>query len=485
MRRFPAFVLILALVPLVLAACGSSSSSGGVRGSELSYFPANAPFVLSIQTDPNSSAVKDGQALIGRFPIATVGEAALMSKLQQQGINYQSDIRPLFGNPIMVGAAQAASYGSATNNFLAAWVTKDAGKLSALVQKLHLQSSGSHDGATLYSGSLGSTFAVDGATAVLGGSAAQVTAALDRHAHGGGMSDADATRDLAGLPQNTLIQAFGNLTGVLSTPRAANARRVPWVAAIRGYGAAISATNSGLSYRYRLDTSGSSLSASQLPIAGGSSAPSFAGSYPITFGLKNPAQVVNFVESAMQASSPTGYANFLRRQAAVRAKTGVDISALLKLLTGDLIVGSDGHTTVGRAAVSDPATAASDLGKLMSQPRALFSNATSVQNLGGGFYAVKSPKQTITLGVSGNELVVGRAPVAALRAFAAAPTTPAAGAQGSLAFRVGLAELLRLALRKKPVPKAAQAIFQALGVFSGWTAASSSALTGNATLQLS
>src|SRR5947209_85193 len=176
MRRFPAFVLILALVPLVLAACGSSSSSGGVRGSELSYFPANAPFVLSIQTDPNSSAVKDGQALIGRFPIATVGEAALMSKLQQQGINYQSDIRPLFGNPIMVGAAQAASYGSATNNFLAAWVTKDAGKLSALVQKLHLQSSGSHDGATLYSGSLGSTFAVDGATAVLGGSAARRSA---------------------------------------------------------------------------------------------------------------------------------------------------------------------------------------------------------------------------------------------------------------------------------------------------------------------
>lgn len=159
------------------------------------------------------------------------------------------------------------------------------------------------------------------------------------------------------------------------------------------------------------------------------------------------------------------------------------MTSVAKLLTGDLIIASDTHTTMGRASVSDPATAASDLNKLVTQPRAVFSTVTSVSKLGGGFYALKEPKQTITVGVTGNQLVAGRASVAQLRAFATAPTTPAAGAQGSVAFRVGLAQLLQLALKQTP-NKLIQTIFSALGDFTGWTAASPSGLTGSATLAL-
>jgi Protein of unknown function (DUF3352) len=476
---------VLVLAALAVAGCGSSSSgpsASGARNVELSYFPAGSPFVMSVVTDPNSSAVKQGQALVGRFPLAALGESALISKLQQQGIDYQGDIRPLFGNPIMFGVTGPTVSSASGSDYLVAWVTKDASKLTALIKKLPgVRSSGSHDGATLYQSGGSTTLAISGATAVLGPSPSAVTSALDRHAHGGGISSADYSRALGGLSQNALIQTFGNLTTALSSPSAAKARRVPWVAAFRSYAATVSASSSGLSFQYHLDTTGIALTSSQVPFATGTTAPNFAGTLPITVGIHDPAQIAAFAEAADQAASPSSYANFLKRQAAVRARTGADLNSLLRLLTGDLIIASDTHTTMGRAAVSDPATAASVLAKLATAPRSVFSKTTSVTRLGGGFYALKEPTQTIVVGVAGSELVVGKATPAQLRAFAAAPASPAAGAQGTVAFRVALVDLLHIALKQAP-SRIEQTILTSLGDITGWSSASTSGITGSATL---
>ena len=183
----------------------------------------------------------------------------------------------------------------------------------------------------------------------------------------------------------------------------------------------------------------------------------------------------------MQVTSPASYSKFLKRQAAVRAKTGVDLNSLVRLLTGDLIIATDTHTTMGRAAVSDGAAASSDLTKLVSAPRSVFNATTHVVNLGSGFYALKQPKQTITIGVVGNELVVGKASLAQLQAFAAAPSSPASGAQGALAFRIGLVELLHLALTQS-LPQIAVGVLNSLGDITGWAAASPTGVTGSATL---
>src|SRR2546421_6644940 len=130
MRRLLPIVLLTAIA---VAGCGSSSSgSASPAKTELSYFPQGSPFVMSIATDPNSAAIKNTEALIGHFPLATFGESALMAKLQQLGINYQSDIRPLFGNPIMFGVTgESFSSHSVGSAFLAVWQTKDAGKLTS------------------------------------------------------------------------------------------------------------------------------------------------------------------------------------------------------------------------------------------------------------------------------------------------------------------------------------------------------------------
>jgi hypothetical protein len=485
MRRVIALLLAVFAASIV-AACGSSSSgSGNPLNSELSYFSADSPFVLTVATDPNSGAVKGGQALLHRFPVAAAGETALFAKLEQLGINYDLDVRPLFGNPVAFGLEGSTIRASTRSRFLIVWITKDAAALSRLVKKTSsgLQQMGTHDGATLYEGK-SAALAVDGPTLVFASSPEDLTGALDRHSSGSGISQAKYAHAVSGLPQGQLVQAFGTLTGVLSTPRAANARRVPWVAAIRSYASAIGASSTGLSFQYRVDTGGAPLTSSQLPIAQGSTAPNLAGTMPIQVGVRDPRHVITFIESAEQVASPAKYADFVTRQADLRRKTGADVNTLVNLLTGDLIVNSDTRTTVGRVGVTDPAAAAQTIAKLASRPRDLFRTARSVTHLGGGFYAINEPRETIVIGVVGSQLVAGRATPAQLRAFAAAPASPAPNAQGSVAFRVALPALLELTLKRAP-SGIAKTILNSLGDFTGWTAASTSALTGVATLGVS
>lgn len=477
-------LLMVGLLALVASGCGSSKSpAANPLQTELSYYPSSAPFVLSVMTDPNSSAIQDLQGLVKRFPIATFGLSAVTAKLDQVGIDYQSDLKPLLGNPLVFGASgPTLSSATAGSSYLAVWMTKDSKKLQSLIPKLGLHKSGSHDGATLYQAGGTTTFAVDGATLLLAPSTAAMDSALDRHANGGGITTAQYQQAFTGLPQDSLVQAFGSLTGVLSQPSAAKARQVPWVAAIKGYAVSVSASSSGLTIRYRLDTSGRSLTDDQVPITTGSSPPNLVNVMPIAVGIQNPAHIFSFVEAVEQTTNPAKWAKFEKRQAAIKAKTGVDLNSLIKLATGSLIIGSDTRTTMGRAEVSDPAAAKSTLSKLITLPSAVLGKATRVDKLGGGFYAIKQRgSSTITIGVVGNQLVAGKATPAQLRTFAAAPTSAATGAQGSLAFRVGLAQVLHLAMKQAP-SKLAQSILGSLGDITGWTAASSSNLTGSATL---
>lgn len=483
MRRCLIPVVLAALAP-ALAGCGSSSSkSSGPLPTELSYVPSGSPLVLAVETDPNGAAIKGVNAFTARFPFASLGEAALKSKLQQSGVNYDSDIRPLLGNPVTFAATEPTLSGSsAQSNFVFVWMAKDAGQLKSLVTKIpHIHSVGSHDGATLYNTGGQTTLALDGATAVLAPSAAQVNSALDRHAHARGITSADYAKAFSGLPSDGVIKLFGNLTAVLSQRSAAKAKQIPWLAAFRGYATSVSASGSGLSFNYRLDTTGGALTQSQLPFATGTTPPSFAGNAPITFAMHNPAQVATFVESAAQVTSPGSFGTYLKRQAAIRKRTGTDLNELLKLFTGDLVVASDTKTTIGRAQVSDPAAAKSVLSKLLSAPAGVFGKGTKVARA-GDFYAVRNPRgSTVVLGIAGDQLVLGKASPAVLRAFATAPSTAATGARGAVAFRIALVDLLRLSL-KQSLPSQLAPILSSLGDITGWLQSSPSGVTGSATL---
>jgi hypothetical protein len=478
------FAALAVVAVNLVAGCGSSRTSGapGPTLQTLSYFPSTAPFVLTVRTDPASAGVKNTRALEQNFPQATLLKAALFARLAQLGIDYNKQLKPLFGNPIAFGMLSAPSSGSQTQ-FLSAWVTRSQSALAALVKKLGpaLKSSGTHDGATLYTVG-GGTLAIDGATVLLARSPEDVDAALDRHKSGQGISSSQYARLTAGLTGGSLMQMFGDLTHVLSVPGAAQARRVPWVAAIKSYGASIDATPRAMTIRFHLDTTGRSLSPSQLPIAVGSASPSVAGSAPVQMGLRGLRQSIQFLEATEQATEPGQYAKFTKRVATLKRRTGFDLNTFVAMLTGTLDISSDTKTTIGRVGISNPASVTTMLKKLAAAPSLAFSKATRIRPLGGGLYDVHEPSGSdLTMGVAADQLLLGRATPAQIRAFARAANTNVPGAPGAVAFRVALQDLLHLTLKGAP-SAAAQQLLNMLGDVTGSVSATAGGLDGSAAL---
>ena len=477
---------LLLATGLAISGCGSSSPASSPLTTALSYFPKDSPFVMSVATNPRSSAVKGGQATLHGIPLATFGQAALIARLQALGINYDSDIRPLFGNPLLVGLAGPATPGSVDTRPLVVWVTKDASALASLISALHLKQTQTYDGATLY-GMSSTAVAVDRATLLVGASAQELMSALDLRAHGGGLSFTDYDSELAGLPKNSLLEAFGYLGGVLSKSGAANARRVAWVSALRGYGVSISAGSNGLTFQYRLDTSGAALSPAELPLAPGSAPPALAGNLPILVGLREPATTLSFLLDVERVSSPMKYAADLAAMNAVRRKTGVDFDrdVLGQLGTGAMVE-SDGRSFMVRVDVKSPGAAARTLRRLGTSALDIAETHPGARvTLGpGSFETAHRPHgPSILFGLVGGEFVAGTATPAHLRAFAGMPAPAAAGAQGALAFQIALPELLRVVLKHAP-SRTIQLVLSQLGDITGWTSSSAGALTGSATLSL-
>src|SRR5581483_11147497 len=177
------------LLACLVAGCGSSTSGSAPSdplAAELSYIPSGSPVIATIVTDPNSAPVKNASALLTKFQVLNLLTTSRKQQLQKQGLSYDADIKPLLGNPAVLGTIESGGAGSNLKG-VGVWVTTDASKLNALVTKSSNgeKKIGSHDGATLYRSRDGSTVAaIDGPTLVAADTRALVEAALDRHKHG-------------------------------------------------------------------------------------------------------------------------------------------------------------------------------------------------------------------------------------------------------------------------------------------------------------
>ena len=475
------------LVTVAVAACASSSAGSAPpspRLRALSYFPAASPFVMTLDTAPGSASSRQLKALERANPSDAMGLTLLYGRLGQLGIDYNRDVRPLFGNPVALGLSSPA--GSA-GSLLVAWVTRSATALHRIIATLHsLHPAGQAGGARLYA-SAHTAVAVDGATLIVGRTPAMLRAALTRSAEHQGINAGDYAAETSGVSSNGILEAFGNLTGVLSAPKAAAAQRVPWVAAIRSYGLSLSASGQAVSMHIAMNTSGRSLTPAQLPLASGSLGPSLVGPAPVEAGLRDPAQFLSFVIAAMRESSPRRYASFLRRTAALQRATGVDLATLESLLTGSLDVDSDGHAALVRADLSRPGVVARLLARLAGDRRAAGSAGIGrLTAVGGGFYSAQHGRRTTYVGVAAGRVVAGNAPLSAVRDFArAAANAPVQG--GAVTAQVALGQLIALGLSHSPAssslpPGIAQRLISAVGNLTATVQATTGGLAGSATI---
>jgi hypothetical protein len=240
----------------------------------------------------------------------------------------------------------------------------------------------------------------------------------------------------------------------------------------------MSSTQNTMRITYHVATTGKTLLVSQLPIASGTSSPGIAGTLPIALGIRDPEQIIAFIADAIQRTEPAQWAKYRRQAAALEKRSGVDIASLGQMLTGQLNLESDTHTTIARAQLSDPSAAQTTLTKLV---KARTAKGARVTSLGGGLYQVRSGTTDLTVGVINGQLVLGKATPAQLRAFAAAPASNAPGGTGSVTFRVGLAGLLQTALKRAPSPIATQ-LLDMVGDITGSAEASTDGLTGTVSI---
>jgi hypothetical protein len=485
---------------IVLVAAGLAALPAGCGGSHekpldeaLGYLPKDTAFVVAIDTDTRGDQYKKLGRLVRRFPFGEQVVDSLKGEFERTSqVDFDRDVKPLLGNEFVVGSTSRGSFaeGSVGKSFLGAIKTKDGDKLKDLAKRTGATKQGGRDGATIYRDKQGTDFAIKGDTLVVAGSRSQLEDAVARRSGHKGLTRESFDGGVQGVPATALIRGFVDVGGLLrSRRRAAQALRVPWVAALRSFGFSARAENDGVAVDFNLRTDRSKLRPDQLPLATGQGAPPIVRRPgEISIGIQNPGQLVDFGLGAARAASPQFAAG--RRQ--LEQALGIDLKRdLADQLSG---AGSLNVTTGGgfsaRADVRDPVAVKRTLRKLAAQLPAFVKSSgggpVALTPVGGGLYSLSLPKQQpVVLGVIGRRLVAATDQARARR-FATARAQASPGAKGSLVLAADARRVVeRLVRRLAPdTGVGVGALTAPLGALTGSVSSDTGGLRGRLKLEI-
>ena len=184
----------LALGACVIAGCGGSEASSPLDEA-LGYLPATAPFAVAIETDLNGGQYGSLNQLIGRFPFSGQIKQQLQRSIEGSGrVNFERDLRPILGNPFVVGGPSTRSLQGQSNEFVGAIQAKDKGKLDELIKRQKATEQGEKNGAKLYRASGGDTFAVKEDVLIVAGTRALLDRALAQREADDRLTEETSTR---------------------------------------------------------------------------------------------------------------------------------------------------------------------------------------------------------------------------------------------------------------------------------------------------
>src|SRR5215208_6137889 len=368
-RRLTTF-LIVALLALV-AGCGGGDDSGGSKGDlgdELGYLPKSAPLVITVDTDVDGSQYKNLDKLLSKFPFGGQLKNQIKQSIDEQGANYDKDVKPLLGGELVVGAVDAKSLvdDSAEDQFVVVF-SADGGKLEDVVKKDRTYSKGDDlDGNPVYqSASDGSVITIRGDTLVGAQSRPLLQAAVDRHDGDDKLTETDFNGAFQGLPPEPLVRVYGDAQALLrADPETAEAQKVKWVAGLRKFGVTVSAERDGLALDGHVSTEG--VAPQDLPIAAGDQSPALARFGDYSLAQRDLSQSWKFIVGVAGTTDPKGLGDYEKKKARANKDLGIDIDRdLIEQFNGDttLAGGLDGTWSV-RSSVKDPAALKKTIDKM-------------------------------------------------------------------------------------------------------------------------
>ena len=454
MRRLLSTFLVIPV--LLIAGCGGDDDSGSALDAALAFLPKDAALVVALETDIEGEQFTAVGELIDKFPFGDQIRETLRDQIEQSqdGVSFNEDVRPVLGNPIVVGAANAEAVES--SNFVAAVRAKDGDALDNLVEKTKPRKVGEASGATLYE-SDGSFLAVQDDIVVFANDQAQLRSALER-AEGDDHFDEDAFDEgFEGLPETALARVYADLEAVLrADPGSSEARRVEWIAALRKLGVTVSAKSDAVDVAFRATTEGD-LAEEDLPIAPGDDAPPvIEREGEVGLGVRDLAHIVGFGENAAQAIDPAGFGDYAQAKKTIDRQLGVSLDDdLVGQLTGNISasVSIDGKFGV-RSELKDPQAFERTLAKVADVLPSFAEGAgfgtvgLSKPRAGEDFYALaQADGDSVVFGVVDEMLVVANDPARASRLASEEPAD-VPGARGSVAVSADAEQIVRTLLEQ-------------------------------------
>ena len=450
MRRLAALFAVPACA-VAAAGCGGGGDAGSPREEALGYLPKDAPLVVEIDTDVDGAQYKNLGRILDKFPFADQVRRGLRQNIEEGEVSFERDVRPLLGNPFIVGAPEPRAVTERANdNFVGAIQVKDEDKLKELVEKEKSRNEGEKSGFTLYRDDDGDSYAVKEDLLVFGGTKRVLEGAIEQSEGDDSLDEQTFDDSVGDLPKDALVRVGGDLQALLrSDPETASARKVKWVEALRGFGMTVSAEANRFDVQFALETESGTLSAQDLPLASGAQAPGVV-QRPgeVSIGLRDPSQIYDFALQAAQATNPGDYGQFQQAKRQIDQRLGVNVDRdIVDQLSGDTSVNIavDGDFGV-RAEVKDPTAMERTLRKIRPVlPRIAGNVAGGRVGVAkrGDFYALATRGgQSIVFGVVRDNFVLANSASRASRLAADSPE-PVAEAEGALVVNADAQQVAR------------------------------------------
>lgn len=453
--------LVGAALSAAAAGCGASDDdAASPLDRALSYLPSDARLAVAVSTDLDGDQYRAAGSILDRFPFGGQAKEQLKSELGgQEGLDFDADVRPLLGNDVVLGAPDAASLSQDGSSLLLAAQVADADKARALIERdPSTRQVGEESGATIYEDESGDATALQDDMVVTADSRDELEQALAQSEGDDHLTEARFNEGLAELPEDALVRVYGDMQGILSSsPASERAMSVPWVAALRTLGATGSATASGLAIDFKLTTDPAALSEEDLPAASGAEAPAIvAREGELGVGVRDPSQIVDFVQRAAEASYTPGSRQLESAKSQFERQLGVDIDRdVIGQFTGDASVSVGLNGSFGfRSELANPRRFQATLDrlarKLPDAARGFGLGPIGVARPGGGqdFYAVATTgRQRAVFGILGGVFVLAQDPEQASE-LAVRPPENVPGAEGSITMSVDARALAQRLARR-------------------------------------